>query len=237
MKEALKKLPDSPTLAELKPQVGEKIQLELRSPTGRISSRLLGFKEGASLMVTAVSTSGRVPMVKEGQRLNARMISGNYIAAFSTRILKIQNTPFTYWHLEYPQQLEVRRIRKHTRVPVSLKVSMDEYEEGSSTVGIWPCSGFCTDISLVGACIEVSSPLGKIGDQLYLTLRVSVAEIDQIILAPIIIRNINQIETDPVNVYRHGVEFLELDEDTRLILASFVYQQFLVETGSLDELG
>ncbi|MDI3325490.1 flagellar brake protein [Pontibacterium granulatum] len=236
MTEALKKLPENPGLAELKPQVGEKIQLELRSPVGRISSKLLGYKEGVSLMVSA-SASGRVPLVKEGQRLTARMITGNYIAAFSSRILKIQNTPFTYWHLEYPQQLEVRRIRKHTRVPVNLKVSLDEYEEGSSVVGVWPCSGFCTDISLVGACVEVSSPLGNVGDRIFVTMRVSVAGIDQVVLAPIVIRNVHQIESEPVNVYRHGVEFLELDEDTRLILASFVYQQFLIETGSIDDLG
>ena len=236
MTEALKKLPDNPSLAELKTQVGEKLQLELRSPIGRISSKLLGYKEGVSLMVSA-SASGRVPLVKEGQRLTARMITGNYIAAFSSRVMKIQNTPFTYWHLEYPQQLEVRRIRKHTRVPVNLKVSLDEYEEGSSVVGVWPCSGFCTDISLVGACVEVSSPLGNVGDRIFVTMRVSVADIDQVILAPIVIRNVNQVESEPVNVYRHGVEFLELDEDTRLILASFVYQQFLIETGSIDDLG
>lgn len=237
MKEALIKLPDSPTLAELKPQVGEKLQLELRSPAGRVSSTLLGFKEGASLMVTMATGGGRAPMVKEGQRLTARMICGNYIAAFSTRILKIHHTPFSYWHLEYPTQLEVRRIRKHTRVPVNLRVSMDEFEEGSSPAGVWPCHGFCTDISLVGACIEVSSPLGRVGDQLYVTLRVSVADIDQVILAPVVVRNVNQIESDPLTIYRHGVEFMQLDEDTRLILASFVYQQFLVETGSIDDLG
>ncbi|MGB0466585.1 MAG: flagellar brake protein [Pontibacterium sp.] len=236
MTDAVKKLPAALTLAELKPQVGGRIQLESVSPRLRLSAQLLGYQDGESLMVSPVSPAGNTPVAAEGQALTARLMSGNYVAAFSTRIIKIQDTPFSYWHLEYPQGLEVRRIRKHTRVPISLKVSLDEYEEGSLPMGVWPCSSFCSNLSLSGACIEALSPLGSVGDKLYLTLRVSVANIDQVILAPVMLRNVYQSEGDPASVYSHGVEFLELDEDTRLILASFVYQQFLVETGHIDEL-
>jgi len=236
MTETLKKLPATPSLVDLKPKVGEKIPLESRSPRGRFTTRLVCYKEGGSLMVTASASSGREPVLTEGQRLTGCLLCGNHIAAFSPGILKVHNTPFAYWHLEYPQQLEVRRIRQHTRVPVNLKVSLDEYEEGTILTGVWPCSGFCTDLSLQGACVEVSAPLGKVGDKLYLTVRVTVADIDQVILAPVMIRNLVQTEGTPASVYRHGVEFLELDEDTRLILASFVYQQFLVETGHIDDL-
>ncbi|WP_299182918.1 flagellar brake protein [uncultured Neptuniibacter sp.] len=234
MAEALEQLKSLRTLAELNPKIGEKVQIETRVPRGRYSVQLLGYRENSSMMVSAPK---KVGAVNEGARVTVRLMSGNYICAFSARVLKIQSSPFPYWHLEYPSDTEVRRIRSHTRVPVNLLVSVDEFEADSGLRLDWPVNAYCSDISLNGACVEAPVVLGKKNDKLFLTTRFKVAGVDQVVLTPAIIRSVQSSDGGITKVVSHGVEFLEMDDETHLILAGFVYQQFLVETGNLEILG
>lgn len=231
MAEALEQLKSSRTLAELNPRIGEKVQVETRTPRARYALQLLGYKEDGSLMVSAPRKSA---VINEGAQVTVRLMSGNYICAFSARLLKINSKPFEYWHLEYPSKTEVRRIRSHTRVPVNLVVSVDEYEAGKGLCLDWPLNAYCTDISLKGAKLDAPQALGKEGGKLFITSRFEVAGIDQVVLTPAVIRSVQPAEGSRGRVMTHGVEFLELDEDTHLMLTGFVYQQFLVETGHLE---
>ncbi|MCP4596270.1 flagellar brake protein [Neptuniibacter sp.] len=231
MAEALEQLKNVRTLAELNPRIGEKVQIETRTPRGRYSVQLLGYREASSLMVSAPK---KASSINEGARVTVRLMSGNYICAFSAKVLKIQSNPYPYWHLEYPKDTEVRRIRSHTRVPVNLVVSVDEYEPDSGLRHDWPVTSYCTDISIKGACVDAPVALGKVGDKLFVTTRFQVAGVDQVVLTPALIRSVTPSEEGITKVLSHGLEFLELDDETHLILTSFVYQQFLIETGHLE---
>ncbi len=221
------------TLAELRPQVGERVRLETRSPRARYAVQLIGFRDGGSVLVSAPRASGGVPPLNEGAPLTARLMAGNWICTFDTRLLKIQSQPYPVWHLEYPAALDVQRVRHHTRVPVNLRVSVD-CDEHSTPAAAFPVTALCSDIHVSGACIESSRLLGRVDDKLYITARVSVSGIDHVILAPAIVRNLYESEAGSFPVISHGVEFVDLEEDTRLILAGFVYQQHLIETGYLS---
>lgn len=220
------------TLAELRPQIGERVRLETRSPRGRYTVQLIGFRDGGSVIVSAPRSTGTPILINEGAPVTVRLMAGNWICAFETRLLKVSTTPYAHWHLDCPTQVESHRVRHHTRVPVNLAVSVDLDEMESAATG-FPLRACCTDIHTSGACIESNRVLGKVGQKLFVTARVAVNGIDQVILAPAIIRNIYEGESGSFSVISHGVEFVDLEEDTRLILAGFVYQQYLVETGYL----
>ena len=98
-------------------------------------------------------------------------------------------------------------------------------------------NAYCSNISMKGACIDAPVALGKQGDKLFITTRFTVAGIDQVVLTPALIRNVQPQEGSVTPVVTHGLEFLDIDDDTHLILAGFVYQQFLIETGNLEILG
>lgn len=222
------------TLAELKPQIGERVRLETRSPRGRYVVQLVGFREGNSVIVTAPrGNSGPLPL-NEGAPVTLRLMAGNWICAFETRVLKVQGQPFGYWHLEYPSRLDTQRVRHHTRVPVNLRVSVDLDDGEHPGEHHQTLSACCTDIHVQGACIEANRMLGRVDDKIYIMARVQVSGIDHVILAPAVIRNLFESENGSFPLISHGVEFVDLEEDTRLILAGFVYQQYLVETGYLD---
>lgn len=230
MVEALEQLKTVHSLSGLNLRIGEKVQIETRAPRQRYTSQLLGYREGSSIMLTAP----RKASVNEGAIVTVRMMSGSHICAFGAKVLKIHNSPFSYWHLEYPKETEVRRIRSHTRVPVNLMVSVDEFEPGAGYRHDWPVSAYCNDISVQGACVDAPVNLGGKGDKVFFTARLQVAGLDQVVLLPALIRSVQLTEGGVSKVVSHGLEFLEIDEETRLILAAFVYQQFLVETGNLE---
>lgn len=222
------------TLMQYRPQPGERAQLETRSPRGRYSVLLIGLREGGSVIVSAPRSNGAPLLLHEGAHLTLRLMAGNWVCAFETRLLRAQNAPYGHWHLAWPEQVDAQRIRRHTRVPVNLAVAveLDDQEPGH-----FPLNAWCTDIHLAGACIEAPRRLARVGQQLFVTARVSVAAMDHVLLLPARVQNVLESESGRFGVISHGVEFLELEEETRLLLAGFVYQQHLIESGLLSPEG
>ncbi|MCV6589357.1 MAG: flagellar brake protein [Marinobacterium sp.] len=221
------------TLTTLKPPIGTRLQLECPGSKERLSSQLLGYMEGSSVMVATPQRAGKPLPLKAGIQVTVRMITGTSICGFSTRLLCCYDSPAAHWHLAWPDELTHKRIRQHTRVPVNLVASVDEFIEGSLDCSSgWPRNLLCQNLSQSGANLLSKQPLGRPDDRLYLTLRLQVAGFDQVVMVPGIIRNVSPRTAD----YQYGVEFFDLDEDARLVLAGFVYQQCLLETGYRDYL-
>ncbi len=233
MKNALAVERSAMTLTTIKPPVGTRLQLECPGIKERLGSQLLGYQDGGSVMVACPLRAGKPLTLEAGTRITVRLITGTSICGFSAPLLCSYEAPFAHWHLEYPAELTHKRIRQHTRVPVSLVASADEFAEGVlDSSGQWPRTLLCQNLSLTGANLLSKQPLGGLGERLYLTLRLRVAGFDQVVMVPSIIRNAPARSND----YQYGVEFFDLDEDARLVLAGFVYQQCLLETGYRDYL-
>ncbi len=225
------------TLADLRLQIGEPVRVEIRVPRAKFTSRLLGYAENGGIMISAPPLkSGVSTLTNEGNFASLRLISGNRICHFTSKILKQYDQPFSYWLLEYPETIELKRIRGHSRIPVSLSCSIDDYDEMTQREGL-PAGALCVDISTDGVCLQLPYALGSVGERFYLTTRLQIGDIDQVLLVPVVLKNIHSSPAEMGGLFNHGCQFLDLDEDTRLIITAFVYQQFLVETGNLDQTG
>ncbi|MGB0664059.1 MAG: flagellar brake protein [Pontibacterium sp.] len=231
------------TFAQLRPQFGEKIQLEIRGPSKRFSMQLVGYVPHKSVIVHAASGyASLAKFMTEQRQVTARLMTGNFIVAFSTQVLKLDESPLEYLHLRYPEAIEVRRVRQHNRVPVDLLVSVDVEDETAPSDLFWPLSALCTDISLNGLCIESPDPLGKKGDCRYVTVNLSVDNLEYALLLKCRLKNLEPVAAinghdDEPERYRHGFEFEPMTDDVKLVVTGFVYQQFLVETGHLSRMG
>ncbi|WP_110186866.1 flagellar brake protein [Pokkaliibacter plantistimulans] len=215
------------SLDDLALRIGDPLYLETLSPTTRYVVRLMGYVAGKSMLVTAPLAQGRPILLKEGKPIRVKLLAENRVCGFSTVVIKACMTPFNYLHLSYPKDIEVLEYRKASRISVRLIVSLDEMVE-ESTPGRWPKPALCTDISTTGAKISSSEPLVDIGESLYMTARLSVANVEQIVRIPLIIRN-RTLEEDEggQTIFHHGAEFAYLDEETRVVLSGFVYEQIL----------
>lgn len=227
---------DIQSLAELAPSVGEQLRLEVRAPNQKLAVRLLGYREPTSLLVSAPRIPPNGAAVHQGTRMMARLMVGDYLCTFETRLMQVQTRPFSYWHLEYPARIDCRRIRKAARIPINLSVRVEKSDMGFDAAE-GAQAAICRDISLQGGCLETSRPLAQSGERLFVTVRVSVAGMDHLLLLPALVRNVQQQETGTVPVFSQGVEFVDLEEDTRLVLAGFVYEQQLLAAGLIGEQG
>ncbi|MFC6668870.1 flagellar brake protein [Marinobacterium aestuariivivens] len=207
MPKSLENTPESLSLDDLKLRPGDRLRVESRSPRSRFASELIGYRRGASVLISAPRAGALAGRIVEGAQVTVRLMAGNRIGAFSTRLSHITTTPYGCWHLEYPATVEVRRIRASARVPVRLQVAVDSQDDDSPLHGTPPCPGLCTDISLQGACIETSRPVGQPGDPLFLTLRMAVAGIDQVLLVPAIVRNLGSEQVAGTRIFRQGSSF------------------------------
>lgn len=218
------------TLSSLRPRSGDPVRVETRVPKGRYSLRLIGIHEQTAVLVSA--PKGRKSLLTEGAVLSVKLLIGNRLVSFTTRLLKAQTEPFPHWILAYPQHLDLQPFRQHTRVPVHLPVGVDR---GDGDM-LEPVSALCVDISLTGASIEAPKALAEVGESLFMTARVSVAGMDHIVLASAKVRSVMQTEHSQLGVFRHGIAFEGLEEETRLVLAGYVYQQWLFEANEMLDL-
>jgi len=79
---------------------------------------------------------------------------------------------------------------------------------------------------VTGARIEVASEVGEIGNKIKVTIRVGVANIIRDLVLEGIIRS--RGEADPQytdSAFAYGIEFIEPEEDKRLLLYAYVYAQ------------
>lgn len=215
---------------DLKLPVGERVQLETRSGRGRYNVRFVGFFADRGLLVSLPALKGAPKLLAEGTPVTLRFMALNRACAFASRVQKAQLAPLPLLYLDFPGEGEAVKVRKATRVRSRLIISLDEVEEGVLGGG-WPRQAVCSDISLHGARVEASDLLGEVGDELFMTARVKVGEVDQVLLVRCLIRNLEELDDPYTGDYRiiHGVEFFDLDEETQLILTGFVYQQMLRE--------
>ncbi|MCW8886617.1 MAG: flagellar brake protein [Motiliproteus sp.] len=219
---------------ELRFPVGERLRLEVRSPKARYSVFYVGHVQNQTLILSMPVKNGKVQPIPDGSPVTIRFIASNRACAFTARVQRHQLKPFPMLCISYPSSVEAVMIRKTPRVQSRLIVSLDEVEEGILGGG-WPRQAVCSDISLHGARIESGDLLAEVDEQFLMTARMKVGEVDQLLLSRCVVRNLEDFEDPFSGEYRviHGVEFMDMDEETRLTLSGFVYQQMLKELGAL----
>lgn len=212
--------------------VGEAVQLACVSPQRRWPLQYLGALPGQSLLLSLPSRQGRPVRLAEDTPVTLRFVAGDYACGCTSRVQKAQLTPWPLLYLDYPRALEVKRIRSDTRVRTRLIVSVDGGED-PALGGVWPRQALLSDLSLRGARLEASDLLAGRGERLYLRVRLPVADFDQLVLLETRVRSLEEEALGERLRVTHGLQLLDPDEETRLVLVAFIYQQLLRERFAL----
>ncbi len=218
-------------LKALQPEIGTTVTVQFQIPKKSYKLKLLGYKPDGSVILSAPRTAIN-PMSLEGVRLTAKLMAGNRLCVFASRLLKCQPSPFAHWHIAYPEQIEYQRVREYPRIPVNLAVSVDHQDENLSIKHGLPRILYAHDISLSGISVDATETLGQLGEKFFITVRVKVSDIEHVLLLPVVLRNMEAAE---LGVTQHGFEYESLEEDSKILLTAFVYQQFLLELGYLAD--
>jgi len=227
----LKAVPTTPA-ADLNLQIGEMLQIQFMDDEtrGQFYVKVVGFLPERSVIVTAPEKGGQAMSVREGRAVLARSFSGAHARGFTCMVLRACAQPYAYLHLSYPSKVETMLERQSTRVRSALAVSV---RPGGAAADARDIPAVIRDLSLTGAQLLASAPVGQSGDRITVRARLPIAKIgDQAVDLPALVRNAQE-ETevhDSLWHYRCGIEFEPLDPQTVLILRAYLYERFAPES-------
>lgn len=216
---------------DLKLNYGYPLQLQTAGVAGqseRYSCRLIGCLPGRSILLSVPKLAGKLVRLKQGQKIIVRLMIDNGVGVFASQV-EIQTVePYPILHIQYPENITFKGIRGATRVSVEQAIVANNLTDDSQI----PTQGMIVDISVTGARIELAAPIGKIGDEIELRGSVLIQEVKRDFKIGAIIRSqVETLEDSKLGglTTSYGLEFVEKEEENRLIMYAYVYSQMAVQ--------
>lgn len=211
---------------DLKLTPGSPLQLQTNS-TGqleRYSCRLIGCLPGRNILLTVPRSAGRNVRFRPGQKMVARLMVNNGIGIFACTLESQATDPYPILFVSYPESINFKGIRGATRVAVQMPVEVTN----RSAVEELRVTGIMADVSVSGARLELNDAVGDIGDRITILGKFEVLGISRKLQIEAVIRSriersTQEVEDNLSAIF--GVEFIEKDEDRRLLLYSYVFSQ------------
>lgn len=224
-------------MKKLSLQSGVKLQLQFLDETrrDRFQVTVIGYSEGHSLMITAPQKNGNFILLREGQQFVVRLLSGTQIIGFNSEVLKAYNNPFSYVHLKPPLEVEQLNVRNAHRVELKVITTIynierdEENGEINKPAGNKSTSAIVNNMSTTGCQIQVLEALPGEYKELMINAKINVAEQERILTLEAEICSHREAEIDGKNWQLYGMKFNKIDDDRRLLLHCFVYEQLVKE--------
>jgi hypothetical protein len=228
---------------DMKLSYGYSMQLQIVGAAGqteRFSCRLIGCLPEQTILVSVPKVAGKLVRFKPGQKVVTRLMVDNGIGIFASLVEAQTLDPYPILHIRYPDAVSFKGIRGATRVAIDQSVNIINLSSNGSKNNHVAEQGGIVDISITGARIELTSVMGEIGDRLQLNLDVNVAGLVRTLEMEAIIRSrfsslaqeaknsekLNNVEKlSNTEKLTYGVQFIEPDDDRRLLLYAYVYAQ------------
>jgi c-di-GMP-binding flagellar brake protein YcgR len=206
-------------------KIGDPIQVQLagdKSET-RHMVRVIGCLPGTSLLISTPRAGGQALLVREGHALTVRLLAGNAVFGFESKVLRVCVAPFAYLHVAYPKEFASSVVRKAQRAATHLIASVDN--DNRTDGGSEPFPMVISDLSVAGASLVAAAPIGAVGDALMIRTKLVVGGIERYLSIAAVIRGVREREGEAAARFRHGVEFQMLDPADQLVLHGYVYEQ------------
>lgn len=214
---------------ELSLDIGDVLQLQFLPDESqeRYYVKVIGYLHERSLIVTTPHVNGKFMLIREGQALAVRLLSGNSIMAFTVNVLRSCGRPYPYLHLSYPKEMQAIMVRNAQRVNFKCQAQVSPCKvEISALPPTYQIE--VEDISTGGALFVSTQPLGLPKDLLSVSLSLTVARALETLRLVSIIRNVRKRDNkDGKQEYLYGVEFQFADRQELVMLHAFVYEQIV----------
>jgi c-di-GMP-binding flagellar brake protein YcgR len=210
------------SFADLGLMIGEQITLETISPKRKLGVKLMGFAQGKSILITAPTREGKEILLEKDEQVAVRAMTSNQAFAFESRVLYRAIAPYSYYHLTYPSDLILVEIRRSSRLFVDIPaIITSDFAMG---LGDWPKAATVQDISENGAALITRQILGDIGHEIIIGIGIQVSDISRSLAIEGVIRNRVVVDKPSGTQFMFGVEFVDVREESRLALNSFLYE-------------
>jgi hypothetical protein len=178
-------------------------------------------------IVVAVPASAIGATLRQGARIACSLVTATGIVNFASQVEIASNVPFPHVFLTYPKVINMRNVRAAVRVNVDIEAqvanldALDMVEMEEARV---------IDMSVLGLKLGSATLIGAVGDEVSIHLRLAFEDIVRDVTLAGRIRTQTQTQMEAASVqttfpFVLGIEFLELDEDKRVLLHAFVFNR------------
>lgn len=214
-------------------QVGVRLQIMVKaaSTPAVLYTTLIGFVLDDYLLLQVPQEEGKALPVSAGSEVAIRVFSGVSVFTFDATVEAVVDKPRAFMVLSFPQEIRKVGLRKAVRVkaniPVHILNPVDRVAVKEATL---------SDISLSGALVSTSSPLGGAGDTIHIEFAIKAHPHNQNVQinTSASIRSVQQaVGSAPdggsfYTVYTYGINFLDIDAAHQTILQNYVYETLLI---------
>ena len=207
-------------------KVGHKLQLKLSSQSkGPVDVKynsyvtsLIGYIQDSTVITVMPATDQFIgePFV-EGDQVQVSLFSGNSVFNFIVFVDKVIKVPFKYLHLSFPKEIQGQNIRKSRRIRCSLQGSVVEKHIPLSII----------DLSVCGAGISSSLPLGPLGTIITLSFTITILDNEIPVTVKSAIRSAKPINKNGHKTIATGVEFIDIKSEHMRTIHHLIYQEIV----------
>lgn len=176
---------------------------------------LIGCLPGESIIIGPPLDTGILPRMIEGQRVVIRIKLAGGIALFPSIVLFVSEIPTVMVYLDYPRDIKFKSIRGALRVAVSQPVLVSNHSNSQYSGVV----GKIVDISASGARLELTENCGSVGEKIDIKGKLAIDNIQRMLSFRAVIRS----KKSEGESFAYGVEFIEEDEDKRIVLLGFIF--------------
>ena len=208
--------------------VGGDLQMEvyLNGKTSRYCTSIIGFLEGQSIIVRTPSVGGNCILLREGLPVKGRLLAGNRVYGFSTRISTAPLKPYPHVHLDFPAEFESLQIREVERVSTCIPVEVVTQADGKDVRSL-PVE--LIDIGARGALIRAPEEFAAVDDVIGINCMIDYEGEETALKIPATIRNVRRKPCENIegDFYLFGVQFNLKSHKDMLVVQGFVYETIL----------
>jgi c-di-GMP-binding flagellar brake protein YcgR len=211
---------------DLQLMVGTVLNLQVLSERGgpRVQARVLGYLEGQSVIAALPGATLLPTDLRLGDEIAVRYLVGRSVCGFKTRVIRVSTSPYPYFHLLYPDDVQRMDVRSAERVQVALPARLD--------VGTQALDVEVRDLSATGAMLSTPREVGQVGDAVKLSMELTFGEITRQVSTAATIRNTAPApEGGEDTTLRYGVQFDGLSEADHIFVRGFVFEQLASRAG------
>lgn len=200
-------------------QIGDAVQIRSNA-VDRYSylCRIIGYLSGRSMIVSTPVDADPALLVKN-KSLFVRGFSGRNMYEFDTRLVCSVLSPYGHLHLEYPEGINVTRMRGALRVRTGLHCFINPVSDKRRKV-----PGILEDISTTGARIFTWETVAELDDEVEIQFVIKQGEEEIPCDFTGMVRNlvVRDIEGKSEQQASQGIEFLDMDHCQSQFLQNFV---------------
>jgi len=197
--------------------VGVGLQLERRVDGSRYVIELLGYRVGEGVIITApYDQNDQIPLVV-GEEVSIRYLGGVSHFEFCSKVIQIVAEPYMHVHLDYPDDIDAKMMRRDVRVPINetvMRLALDEMGKPLATEMI--------NISSRGAKLVSPVQLGAVGEEF--CIEMPMLSESTVVTLNCLVRYVKERVESATTLYHHGVEFMGMDAAAREYIAEYIGQ-------------